>query len=76
MTRIPVRAPRAPMDHEILVMTRIADLYATLNIEARDRVHHYVGERLHALPVIAEVKAESDHPALPFNRGASDEAAE
>lgn len=48
------KAPKT-QTHELLVMARVADLYATLPPAARKRVHGHLGEILCDLPVIAEV---------------------
>lgn len=56
-------------DHELQVMSRMADLYALLQPAARQRVHHYMGERLATLPTIAAVGPVEPEPAvLPFHR--------
>ena len=74
------RRPKV-QNHEILVMVKLADLYATLAPDARRRVHEHIGQLLDNLPVIAAVGApdESDEaPPLPFHRSreaASDEQA-
>jgi hypothetical protein len=55
-------------DHELQVMSRMADLYALLQPAARHRVHHYMGERLDSLPVLAGVgDSEPEAPVLPFH---------
>jgi len=62
----------ATKDHELQVMSRMADLYALLQPAARHRVHHYMGERLDTLPVIAAV-GEPEAPLLPFHRNRESE---
>lgn len=70
--RVAAYRPRVT-DHEILVMTRLADLYATLAPDARHRVHDYMGTRLDGLPVtnVGEASRDDD-PQLPFGRDGDD----
>lgn len=70
MARIPSAPPKVQTkDHELAVMSRMADLYALLALPARHRVHHYMGERLESLPTLAAVgPAEPEAPVLPFHR--------
>ena len=63
----------ATKDHELQVMSRMADLYALLQPAARHRVHHYMGERLDTLPVIAAIEPEPEAPVLPFHRNRESE---
>jgi hypothetical protein len=73
MSKLPTT--KVPLDHELLVMSRVADLYATLHIEARHRVHHYIGERIETLPTLAAVgPAPTPAPPLPFHRSEDDAA--
>ena len=65
----------ATKDHELQVMSRMADLYALLAPTARNRVHHYMGERLASLPVIASVGATDPEPVLQFHRDRENEDA-
>lgn len=45
-------------DHEMIVMSRVYDLMATLVPERRRRVYDFIGERLDDLPVLAQVEAQ------------------
>lgn len=57
----------ATKDHELQVMSRMADLYALLQPAARHRVHDYMGARLDTLPVLAAVgEHEPEVPLLQF----------
>ena len=63
-------------DHELQVMSRMADLYALLRPAARQRVHHYMGERLDTLPTIASIgPTEPEAPELQFHRDRESEDA-
>ena len=65
MTTIP--RPRQTQDHELLVMSRICDLLATLRPEARSRVVGYINLRADNLVTIAQVNgpAPSDGDLFP-----------
>lgn len=73
-----VPAKVATKDHELQIMSRMADLYALLQPAARRRVHDYMGTRLDSLPVIAAIgEAEPEAPVLQFHRsGEHEDAAE
>lgn len=71
MSTAPTHRRPKVQNHEILVMVKLADLYATLRPDARHRVHEHLGQLLDNLPVIASVGAadesEEDGPLL-FHR--------
>jgi hypothetical protein len=77
MAKLPsVPAKILTKDHELQVMSRMADLYALLQPAARQRVHHYMGERLDSLPTIAAIgEPEPEAGTLPFHRSREHEDA-
>lgn len=81
MSKLPDARRTLPRDHELLVLHRIVDLYATLAPEGRKRVHLYICQRLDSLPALAVVQPaddeQSDTPVLPFlpRRDGADEQA-
>lgn len=65
-------------DHELLVISRVFDLIATLHQDRRQFVIDYVKTRLADMPVIAQVEApddETEPPMMPHLRGAASSAA-
>jgi hypothetical protein len=72
-----VPAKVATKDHELQVMSRMADLYALLQPAARHRVHDYMGTRIDSLPVIAAIgEPEPEAPLLFHRNRESEDAAE
>jgi hypothetical protein len=56
--------------HELLVMSKLCELYATLKPERRMRVHEHIGGMLDDLPAVAQVRPAGDSeemPPLPFH---------
>ena len=71
-TKAPTRG-KLTHDHELLVISRMFDLVATLRPERRAFALEYVTARLQDMPVLAEVEAVAngeEQPALPL-RGAA-----
>jgi hypothetical protein len=79
-TKQPTRG-KLTHDHELLVISRVFDLVATLHQDRREFVVDYVKARLRDMPVIAQVdapeaEAEADEPPMmPHLRGAASAAA-
>lgn len=72
-TNAPARG-RLTRDHELLVISRVFDLIATLHPARRMFVVDYIKARLDDMPVIAEVAppdAEDEPPMMPHLRGAA-----
>lgn len=63
--------------HELLVMSKLCELYATLKPDRRLKVHDHIGGLLEDLPTVAQVQPveDADAPALPFHRARGDGAA-
>lgn len=60
--------------HELLVMSKLCELYAMLTPERRSKVHDYIGGILADLPTVAQAQPadEQDVPQLPFHRSRGD----
>lgn len=73
-TKQPARG-KLTHDHELLVISRVFDLIATLHQDRREFVVDYVKARLRDMPVISQVdppEAEADEPPMmPRMRGAA-----
>ena len=54
--------------HELLVMSKLCELYATLPPERRRQVHAHIGGMLDDLPTIAAAVQSAEELALPFHR--------
>ena len=77
MSKAPARG-KLTHDHELLVISRVFDLIATLHQDRREFVVDYVKARLRDMPVIAQVdapEAEEEPPMMPHLRGAASAAA-
>jgi hypothetical protein len=63
-----------PIDHEMLMMSRIAQMLATLPPPGRRRVLAYVCARAESLPVVAAVGGgtEDDQPTMFDHQGEGD----
>jgi hypothetical protein len=76
MAKLPsMPAKVSTKDHELQVMSRMADLYALLDPAARHRVHDYMGTRIDSLPVIAAIGEQEPEAPLLFHRSREHEDA-
>jgi hypothetical protein len=79
MSTKPATRGKLTHDHELLVISRVFDLIATLHQDRREFVVDYVKARLRDMPVIAQVDStgpEADEPPMmPHLRGAASAAA-
>lgn len=77
MSTKPATRGKLTHDHELLVISRVFDMIATLHHDRREFVVDYVRSRLGDMPVIAQVDQpeEEEPPMMPHLRGARATAA-
>jgi hypothetical protein len=78
MSKAPPTRGKLTHDHELLVISRVFDMIATLHPDRREFVVDYVRSRLGDMPVIAQIAQEPEEeepPMMPHLRGARSAAA-
>ena len=73
MSKAPATRGKLTHDHELLVISRVFDLIATLHQDRREFVVEYVKARVRDMPVLAQVDPPEteEPPMMPRLRGAA-----
>lgn len=74
MSEPQTRRPKV-RNHELLIMSKLCELYSLLKPERRVKVHEHIGGLLDDLPTIAQVQpSDEEAPPLPLHARIDGEA--